>query len=77
MRYSIMTIHGEDDIEVTATMEKDSEKFLSHKIMSRIVLHVEQYRTDGLAAMSVLLSDSGTVSLLKKFLPERFCQGLF
>lgn len=75
MGYSITTIsvHGENDIEVTATVAKDSEEFLSHKKVTGIVLYAKQSRADGLAVMSILLSDSGTVSLLKNdSFPEKF-----
>lgn len=75
MRYPIMTIHEEEDIVVTATVEKDSEEFLSHRKVTGIVLYVEQYRkeVDGLATMSILISDSGTVTLLRnRHFPEDF-----
>ena len=69
MRLPVMTIYDENDIEVTASIENNSEEFLSKKTVTGIVLYVEQWSKEynDFAAMSLLIK-KGELELLKNYL---------
>ena len=64
MRYPIITIHGRDDIEVTATVENNTKEYLSGKTVTGIVLYVEQFDMNEWKAASILMSNNKNSELL-------------
>lgn len=67
MRYPIMTINEKNKIIVTATIEDSSPEFLSKEVVSGIAVYIEQFSEElnDFAAMSILISTNGNVTLLK------------
>lgn len=69
MRYPLMTIHGENNIEITATKEHDEKEFLSGEVVNGVVIYCEQWKPeyDDFAGVSFLIEDNN-ISLLKSHL---------
>ena len=69
MRYPLMTIHGANDIEITATKELNEKEFLSGEVVNGVVIYCEQWKPeyDDFAGVSFLLKD-GVLTVLKNHL---------
>ena len=69
MRYPLMTIHGENNIEITATKEYNEKEFLSGEVVNGVVIYCEQWKPefDDFAGVSFLLKD-GNLTVLKNHL---------
>lgn len=67
MRYPVMIIYDKNNIEITATIENDSEEYLSCEKVTGIVLYIEQFRDEieTFAAMSILIAPDSETALLK------------
>ena len=74
MRIPVLTIHGDNDIEVTATYHNNEKEYLSKKNVTGIVLLVEQWnsRKQNFSDISYLIDGERLVLLAKRHCDEEF-----